>query len=72
MSDAPSKRVAARLVLTVYDDETMSVEGPLHDTRWCLLAVEHAKDILKSRLARERGEIVIPARDMELPKLGGA
>lgn len=59
-------RVEAQLTIKVWTDGSMSIEGPT-DPEWCLAALEHAKDAVKSRQLALAGRVIVPSRDVVLP-----
>lgn len=63
----PSKRVMASITLRVWDDESMTIEGPLQDPLWVLQALEHAIDTVR-RQVRAGNQ----AQGIVLPDVGGA
>ncbi len=64
----PEKHVIAEVRIKVHADETMSIEGPMHDPRWMLEALEHAKDAVRAQV-RRREQLIIPAKDVTLPMI---
>lgn len=63
---AEGKKVVAQILIRVWDDESLSIEGPM-DHAWLLAALDHAKEAIQNqrRMAAERTKIVIPGRDVD-------
>lgn len=60
--------VIAELKIRIHANGALSVEGPVADTRWCLAALENAKDAIRNN-ARRKDELVVPAKDVAVPRL---
>ena len=61
----PGLTVAHQLVIGVWDDGGLSVEGPVTDRLWCLAALANAKDAVRAH--RSDRALVVPGRDVEVP-----
>lgn len=38
----------AQIIITIHEDQSMDVTGPIHDKEWCYLAMDMAKDTIKN------------------------
>lgn len=44
----------AQIVITINEDQSMDVTGPIHDKEWCYLCLDMAKDTIKNYKAENR------------------
>ena len=56
--------VQQQLVIGVWDDGGLSVEGPVRDRVWCLAAIANAKDAMRAH--RTDRALVVPSRDVDV------
>jgi len=55
------QEVAARLIITIFKNGTISLEGPVHDAILCFGLMEAAKDAVRAGLKKQReSHIVVP------------
>lgn len=57
-------RIVAEIVVRVYEDETVQVTGPIHDKKWCMNALEVAKNTVKHYRGVAVPMIVLPHEDV--------
>lgn len=65
----PSMKVVASITIRVWDDESMTIEGPLADPVWCLHALDHATQTVREQIRKNRDPLglAIPGKDTSLP-----
>jgi hypothetical protein len=51
--------MVAQIIITINEDQSMDVSGPLHDKEWCYLALDMAKDTIKN-FRQEQKIITVP------------
>lgn len=61
------RKVAVQIIITVWDDGAMSVEGPLGDKPWLLAVLDNAKDSVRNHRDPRNVDIVVPSQDVSLP-----
>lgn len=57
-------QVAARIVVTIHQDNALSVEGPTGDKPWCIAALQNAIDAVKNQ--NNGRELIVPGKDVTL------
>lgn len=63
----PSLRCTATIVIRCWDDESMTIEGPLQDPRWVLQALDHARDTIRAKITPDAPlALRIPGKDVSL------
>lgn len=64
----PSLKLITSITIRVWSDESMTIEGPMADPEWIMLALDHAKDAVKAQLRRTPGSpnVVVPGKDTSL------
>lgn len=63
-----SSQVVAELRIKIHATGAMSIEGPLHDKKWCLDLLENTMDAIRNN--RFNKDIVVPSKDLSLPPKG--
>lgn len=61
----PGERI--QIVITLHTNGALSVEGPVHDKRFCLAMLDNAIQAVKGY--GQRPELVVPEHDVEVPTL---
>lgn len=56
---------AIKLIVTLHGNGALSVEGPVHDKKFCLALLDHAKDAVRNH---GKPGLVVPAKDVQLPE----
>ena len=62
----PGLTVKATITIRIWEDEAMTIEGPLQDPRWVLLALEQARDAVRRQISDAQLGITIPGKDVAL------
>jgi len=63
----PKRVLKERIIVSIWDDEALSVEMSNNDYTWCIAALENAIDAVRNLRDRSRA-IVIPNKDVSLPE----
>jgi hypothetical protein len=58
-------RIVAEIVVRVYEDETVQVTGPVHAKKWCMKALDVAKETVKNYRGVITPMIVLPHEDVD-------
>ncbi len=66
----PDGAAPARLTITLHPNGAMSIEGPIHDKKFCLAMLDNAKDAVRNHGRPNQG-IVVPSRDVAVPAANG-
>jgi len=61
----------AQIVITIWDDGALSVEGPIEDKIFTLAVLENAKDAVRNHRSPQTFDIVIPSADISIEKSSG-
>ena len=65
-TDAPRDgEPVTALVVKVYPNGALSVEGPVHDKAWCVAVLQNAVDAVRNH-HRPKLPLIIPASDVTL------
>lgn len=59
----PGERIEVKVVL--HPNGALSVEGPIHDKRFCVAILQNAIDAVRNHGMRR--ELVVPERDVVVP-----
>lgn len=59
-------QVVACIVVSVYADNALSVEGNIEDKLWAIAALENAIDAIRNQMKPQAG-LVVPNKDVSLP-----
>lgn len=54
-------RLVAQITVKIWENGSLSIEGPVEDTAWCLAALDHAKDAIR----RKASQRVLPQSDVD-------
>lgn len=65
MAGPPAGHPAAKIIISVFEDGALSVEGPIGELQWVLAVLENAKDAVRNH-HRPKSAIVVPGRDVSL------
>lgn len=58
-------QVMAKITVTVYENNALSVDGNLEDPLWAIAALENAIDAIKNQ-QRPKLDLVIPGKDVSI------
>jgi hypothetical protein len=58
--------VTQQIIIKVWSDGALSVEGPVDDPAWCLAALENAKDAIRNRRSKKQERLIVPGRDVSV------
>ena len=58
------RTIMQQLVVKVWSDGALSVEGPVEDAAWCIAALSNAIDAIRNR--RNGRPLVVPSHDVSV------
>jgi hypothetical protein len=68
MDTGDGRQVVVQLVIKVWSDGALSVEGPIEDKLWTLAALENAKDAVRNHRSPSMVDhVAVPKYDVTLP-----
>jgi hypothetical protein len=62
--------LVAKFVIKAHASGALSIEGPIENREWALAVLENAKDAINNHHARRAMGLIVPAKDVSVPKLG--
>lgn len=63
--DLQHGQVVQQIIVNVYQDNAMSVHGPMDDPAWMVAALENAADAVRNQ-SRPKTELIIPGKDVKI------
>lgn len=63
---AHGEKLQAQFVIKIWDDGSLSIEGPIEDKIFALAVLENAKDAVKNHRAANMVDLIIPGKDISL------
>lgn len=61
-------QVMAQILITIHDDGSLKVEGPIEDQAWCLAVLDAARDAVKGYHRPKASGLIVPEHDLSLPE----
>lgn len=63
--DIPVEAQPISMTITLHTNGALSVEGPVHDKKFCLAMLANAADAVRNH---GKPGLVVPARDVQVPE----
>lgn len=65
---AHGNKIQAQFKITIWDDGSLSVEGPIDDKVFALAVLENAKDAVRNHRQPNMVDIVVPGYDVSVER----
>jgi hypothetical protein len=65
---AHGDRIQAQFTITIWDDGSLSINGPINDKIYTLAVLENAKDAVRNHRNPDMVDLIIPGSDVSLEK----
>ena len=65
---ASGENIQARFTITIWDDGSLSIEGPIDDKVFTIAVLENAKDAVRNHRSASSVDIIVPNYDISLEK----
>lgn len=63
---ANGDKIQAQFIIKIWDNGSLSIEGPIEDKIFALAVLENAKDAVKNHRRPDMVDIFIPSKDVSL------
>ena len=61
-------KLQAQFVIRIWDDGSLSIEGPIDDKVFAIAVLENAKDAIRNHRSANSVDLIIPSYDVSLEK----
>lgn len=63
---AHGEHIQAQFTITIWDDGSLSISGPIDDKIYTLAVLENAKDAVRNHRNSNMVDLIIPGKDISL------